>query len=120
MNMTSNLFDDLGIGIDIVEVDQFREKEYSKNVQFYQTIFSKSEIDYCLQYDDPYPHFAGKFAIKEAVIKSIKTKILPIEIEVDSSSSKPNVAIKDKSYKFHASISNEKHIAIGVIISFKM
>jgi len=118
--MSSSIFKNLGIGIDIVEVNQFREKEYSKNINFYQKIFSSNEIEYCLKFNDPYPHFAGKFALKEAVIKSISGDVNLIDIETNHSSSKPNVELKNKSYNFLASISNEKNIAVGVVLSFKM
>ena len=61
----------IGIGIDIVKVNRFRIHPYESHKRFYKKLFSKSEIDYCLKFKDPYKHFAGKFAIKEAVIKSI-------------------------------------------------
>ena len=36
--------------------------------------FSDNEIKYCLKFNEPYKHFAGKFAIKEATMKSIEEK----------------------------------------------
>lgn len=114
------MFENLGIGIDIVNVEQFRQKIYSENITFYQKIFSSNEIEYCLKFTDPYPHFAGKFALKEAVIKSLSEKIMLIDIETSHLSSKPIVELKNYSYKFLASISNEKEIAVAVIISFKI
>lgn len=114
------MFDNMGIGIDIVKVSQFREKIYSKNIEFYQNIFSPNEIQYCLKFQDPYPHFAGKFAIKEAVIKSISENVLLLDIETNYLSSKPIVELKQNIYKFLVSISNEKDIAVGVVISFKI
>jgi len=113
------MFDNLGIGIDIVNVEQFRQKIYSENRTFYEKIFSSNEIEYCLKFTDPYPHFAGKFALKEAVIKSISEKIFLIDIETSHFSSKPIVKLKNHNYKLFASISHEKEIAVAVIISFK-
>ena len=113
------MFDNLGIGIDLVQVEDFRKKTYSKNTQFYEKIFSQKEIDYCLKFTDPYPHFAGKFALKEAVLKSIHEKIMLIGIETLHSFSKPSIKLENKNYKFLASVSNEKDIAVAVIISFK-
>jgi len=60
------------IGIDIVNIERFKKKEYAKNKKFYQKIFTNSEIKYCLGFKNSSKHFAGKFAIKEAVKKSIK------------------------------------------------
>ena len=114
------MIENMGIGIDIVPVNQFRQKQYSKNIAFYQKIFSSNEIDYCLKFNDPYPHFAGKFAIKEAVLKSISEKIPLLDIETSHLSSKPLIELKQKPYKFLASISNEMDIAVGVVISFKI
>ena len=70
------------VGIDIVQISRFKQLPYTENKKFYHNIFKKSEICYCTKYKDPYPHFAGRFAIKEAVIKSIKNKIKMTDIEV--------------------------------------
>lgn len=118
--MIQNIFDNFGIGVDIVDVKQFKNKNYSNNVQFYKKIFTSNEIQYCLKFKEPSPHFAGKFAIKEAVIKSIEEKILPIEIETDYFNSKPVIKLKRLSYKFLVSISHEKNNAVGVVISLKI
>ena len=60
------------IGVDIINIERFKKKEYAKNKKFYQKIFTNSEIKYCLGFKNSSKHFAGKFAIKEAVKKSIK------------------------------------------------
>ena len=65
----------LGIGIDIIEVSRFRKKKYEENKNFYKKIFVKSEINYCLKFKNSAERFAGKFALKEALIKSIDKKI---------------------------------------------
>ena len=115
--------ENFGIGIDIVEIERFRKKNYKKNKNFYKKIFSKSEIDYCLKFKDTYPHFAGKFAIKESVIKSIPDKISFLDIKTSNSKHGPIVSIIGKlakKYSFLASISHEKEYAIAAIISFKL
>ncbi|TSC82983.1 MAG: holo-[acyl-carrier protein] synthase [Parcubacteria group bacterium Gr01-1014_19] len=71
------------IGIDIVEVKRFRNVPYKKGSVFYSKIFSDAEIKYCLSKDDPYPHFAARFAAKEAVLKCLKSTIYKIkEVEI--------------------------------------
>ena len=57
------------VGVDIVNIERFRKKEYNKNKKFYEKIFSKSEIQYCLSFKNNYEHFAGKFPIKEPCTK---------------------------------------------------
>ncbi len=63
------------VGIDIVEVKKFRKIPYVKNQSFYTKIFTDQEIKYCLSKSNPHQHFAGKFAAKEAVIKSLGSTI---------------------------------------------
>ena len=60
----------IGIGIDIVDVSRFRKKAIRKNLSFYRKILSESEIKYCTKFKSPYEHFAGKFAVKGAIIKT--------------------------------------------------
>ena len=69
------MIEKFAIGIDIVDVNRFSSKKFSENKEFYSKIFTKNEINYCTKFKNPYTHFAGKFALKEAVIKAIKKKI---------------------------------------------
>ena len=109
----------LGIGIDIIEVSRFRKKKYEENKNFYKKIFVKSEINYCLKFKNSAERFAGKFALKEALIKSIDRKIRFSEIETSHLKSKPIVRIKKsrEKYNFIASLSHENDFAIAVVIS---
>ena len=107
-----------GIGTDIVDIDRFRKKEYSRNKKFYERIFSKSEIQYCLSFKNNSEHFAGKFAIKEAVKKSIKENIGFKEILTNHEKSKPQIILKKKlNYRFLVSVSHEKDYAIAMVIA---
>ena len=65
------MIEKFGIGIDVIEVNRFSSKKFSENEEFYKKIFTDSEINYCTKFKEPYAHFAGKFALKEAVIKAI-------------------------------------------------
>jgi holo-[acyl-carrier protein] synthase len=110
----------LSIGIDIVKINRFRKLPYIKNKKFYNKIFTKSEITYCIKYKDPYPHFAVRFAGKEAVIKSIKNKIEMKDIEISHKKSKPFIKIlKKNSFMIHISLSHDGEYAIAMIISEK-
>ena len=59
------------IGIDIVEIDRFRKHNLKNQRKFYDRLFNDYEISYCLKFKDPYPHFAGLFAAKEAIFKAL-------------------------------------------------
>ena len=79
------MLEKLGIGIDIVEIKRFLNKPYETNNFFYEKIFHPSEIEHCLKRKNAAECFAGKFAIKESVIKSISTNIDFLDILIDYS-----------------------------------
>lgn len=116
------MIEKFGIGIDIANIDNFKKIPYLTKPNFYKKIFLASEIKYCLKYKNPYEHFAGKFALKEAVKKSINEHIPMLQIKTSHLNSKPVVTLLGdwkKTYKFLASISHEKNFAVGIIISEK-
>lgn len=114
------MLEKFGIGIDIVEVNRFREKPFSENKQFYKKIFSDSEIEYCLNRNDPSESFAAKFAIKESVIKAINEQVELLDILTENVNLKPTISLlNNRSYNFLVSVSHEKLFAIAVVISEK-
>ena len=114
-----DMLENIGIGIDISDVEKFRQIPYKSKPGFYKKIFTQSEIRYCLKFKNYYEHFAGKFAIKEAVIKSIPDKISMIDIETYHVKSKPHVKIKNlkKNYLFQVSLSHENDITVAIVLS---
>jgi len=116
------MIENIGIGIDICDVDKFREIPYKSKPGFYKKLFNNSEIKYCLRYKNYSEHFAAKFAIKEAVKKSITDKIAMIDIETYNVETKPNVRLRKLcgKYVFRVSLSHEKDLAIAVVISESM
>ena len=113
------MIEKFGIGIDITSITKLKKKSFKTNERFYKLIFSKAEIKYCLKFKNSYERFAGKFALKEALIKSIDRKIKFSEIETSHLKSKPIVRIKKsgEKYNFIASLSHENDFAIAVVIS---
>ena len=81
----------VSVGIDIADVSRFRRRAFRKNSHFYNRIFTKQEIAYCLGRPDPFPHFAARFAAKEAVIKAVPSlgSVSLDVIEVVHSEGKP-------------------------------
>ena len=111
------------IGIDIIDINRFRKNEYIKNKKFYEKIFTDSEIKYCLSFKNNEEHFAGKFAIKESVIKAIPEKISFLDITTSHSKNKPIISLKNKlneKYEFLVSVSHEKDFAIAFVVMFKI
>jgi len=116
------MIEDFGVGIDLSSIERFKKKTFETNKGFYKKIFTEKEITYCLKYKNYYERFAGKFALKEALIKSISEKIHLCKIETSHVKSKPMIkliGIKQK-YKFLVSLSHEKDYAIAIVISEKI
>ena len=113
------MIENLGVGIDISSISDFKKISFDIKPGFYKKIFQQSEIDYCLKFQDPSSHFAGKFALKEAVKKSINDDIYISKIETFHVNSKPMIKLLDsaKKYVFRASISHEGNYAIAIVIS---
>ena len=111
------MIEKFSIGIDIVNVDRFSSKLYSKNKEFYSKIFTNDEISYCIKFKDPYTHFAGKFALKEAVIKAIDKKISLLDIETFHKNNIPQVKLKNETnFSSLSSISHENNVAVAVFL----
>jgi holo-[acyl-carrier protein] synthase len=62
-----------GIGIDIEEVERFDAMLARWGTRFADRIFTDAEIAYCASQHRPAPHFAARFAAKEAFGKAIGT-----------------------------------------------
>lgn len=106
-----------GIGVDIADVKRFRKLPFRRNRSFYAEIFTSAEIRYCMAKHDPYPHFAARFAAKEAVIKSSGGRIYGLKrIEIISGQDgKP--AVKAKSGKnILVSLSHDGDYAVAFSI----
>ena len=116
---SNNMIEKLGVGIDIADITDFKKNPYQERVGFYELIFQSSEIDYCLKFKDSSSHFAGKFALKEAVKKSINDDIYISKIQTFHLKSKPMIKLLDSknNYDFRASISHENDCAIAIVIS---
>jgi len=111
----------IGIGIDVVDINRFRKIPFSFKKSFYKRIFLESEIKYCLRFKDPYTHFAAKFAIKEALKKSIQDNVDFLDVETLHLRQKPAIRLKkNKKYVFILSASHDKNIATAVVISEKI
>ena len=65
----------IGTGIDIVEIARFRKiLSGTENAEhFLRRVFTPDEQQFCLARRDPAPHFAVRFAAKEAVFKAMGT-----------------------------------------------
>lgn len=105
----------LGIGVDIEDIARFKRLSYGRNKKFYEKVFAKNEIKYCLSKRDPAQHFAVRFCAKEAFIKAAGKQISDYKsIEIKFEKKKPFVFWKNKKYLL--SLSHDKDKAIAFVI----
>jgi holo-[acyl-carrier protein] synthase len=57
-------------GIDLVEVARLRSA-MERHPRFEEEVFTAGERAYCRSLADPWPHFAARFAAKEATLKAL-------------------------------------------------
>ncbi len=62
-----------GIGIDVVQISRMRDVIARWDERFVRRVFTAGEIAYCRARRDPVPHFAVRFAAKEAGLKALGT-----------------------------------------------
>src|SRR5438552_9914386 len=62
-----------GIGVDLVNIPRMRDVIDRWQDRFLRRVFTEQEIAYCRARRDPVPHFAARFAAKEAVLKALGT-----------------------------------------------
>src|SRR5207244_4892618 len=62
-----------GIGIDLVPISRMRQVMERWQERFVSRVFTEDEIAYCRSRKDPAPHFAARFAAKEAGLKALGT-----------------------------------------------
>ena len=65
----------LGLGCDVIEVARVRGVLERQGERFLARVFTEEERSYCSGKAHPYPHFAARFAAKEAVSKCFTTGI---------------------------------------------
>ena len=92
----------LGTGIDLVENDHMQTVLERWGKQFKNRVFQPSEQAYCDAKAAPHRHYAGRFAVKEAVSKAFGTGIGPciswldMEVVRDEATGAPSVRLTGK------------------------
>jgi holo-[acyl-carrier protein] synthase len=63
----------IGTGIDIVEIPRFRNILERQKDRFIIRVFTPAEQQFCNDHRDTVPHYAARFAAKEALFKALGT-----------------------------------------------
>ena len=111
-------------GVDIVDIDRIKNSIEKYQDKFLNKVFNKEERDYCNSKSNPYIHFSGKFAAKEAVIKTIlsSNKLNSIGLKkisiLNDNNGAPVVLINghsEKSINISISHTNRQAIAFAIL-----
>jgi holo-[acyl-carrier protein] synthase len=106
----------IGVGLDLVELAKFEGSLASPS--FVQKVFTKVEQEYCTRQKRPHLSYAGKFAVKEAVMKALGAGIYQgvwfAQIEIlNSTAGKPYLQLHRKAYEYAAALAVANwHISI--------
>jgi holo-[acyl-carrier protein] synthase len=121
----------LSTGIDIVDVDHLKEVIDRRGGRFLSRVFTDRERDYCDGRPMPCMHYAGRFAVKEAVLKAIRTGMIKgiswhdIEVRIGplgepsvtlsggAAARAENMGVK----AMHVSISHTEHYAVASAVA---
>lgn len=123
INKRTKIWQNYGLGIDLVEVERFRDNE--KKDRFLKNNFTKRELRDCKKKQNPIESLAARFAAKEAVRKSIKERIRFNLIEIiNLSDGSPEVKFLDEKiknkYKSLISLTHTKQFAQAICLTFKI
>ena len=119
-----------GIGTDIIEISRIKNVIEKRPEGFCDRFFTEEEKQYCQLMKDPYPHYAVRFAAKEAVVKALGTgfrgmKFTDVEVTRDKAG-KPSVQLHGKALeiargkeiiKIELSLSHSKDSAVAFAIA---
>lgn len=104
----------IGIGCDIVEVARLKD-------DLKQKILSVPELEVYGRFSSEtrkQEFLAGRFAVKEALIKAVGTIPMPELVILDDESGKPHLTCdRLKGMKIHVSLSHERVFAVGFCIA---
>ena len=95
----------MGIGIDLVENERMQKTLRRWSRSFKKKVFLPRECSYCDTRAEPWNHYAGRFAVKEAVSKAFGTGVsehigwLDIEVVRDRRTGAPSVRLSAKGNK---------------------
>lgn len=118
----------LRCGIDLVEVARVRAALERHGDRFRLRVFTPVEIAYCTPLAHPWPHWAARFAAKEAVFKSLPPGLLEAfiwrEIGVrHHESGQPEIDLAGETrarlagWRFALSLSHVRDFAIAQVLA---
>jgi holo-[acyl-carrier protein] synthase len=120
----------VGIGVDVLEIERFRKVLERQGDRFVRRVFTPAEQAFCSSHSDPAPHYAVRFAAKEALFKALGTGWakgvgwLDVEV-IRSDREAPRVVLRGKAGEMssslkcrtvHISLSHSHESAIALVV----
>ncbi len=120
----------IGTGVDVVEIMRFRKVVERLKDRFTKRVFTPGEQQFCYGHRDPVPHFAVRFAAKEALFKALGTGwakgVTWLDVEVQRERlDAPILILRGEArrlseakgaHKVHLSLSHSENSAIAMVI----
>ncbi len=120
----------IGTGVDIVEIARFRKVMERLKDRFILRVFAPSEQQFCQKHRDPIPHFAARFAAKEALFKALGTGwakgVTWLDVEIQRERQDPPIMVlRGEAQRFsknlgtrkiHLSLSHSDQSAVAMVI----
>jgi holo-[acyl-carrier protein] synthase len=120
----------IGAGVDIIEIARLRNALERLKDRFIQRVFTPEEQQFCNQHRDPAPHYAARFAAKEAMFKALGTGwakgVTWQDVEVlRQQKEAPTLRLHGEAQRLsqlmgatriHLSLSHSEHSAIAMVI----
>jgi holo-[acyl-carrier protein] synthase len=111
-----------GLGVDIVEIARMRAA-LARQPGLTVRLFTPRERAYCDSHRDPAPHYAARFAAKEAVAKAVGRHLRWQEVEVvTEASGRPALSLTGESAEvtrggsFLVSLSHSRDYAVAAVV----
>jgi holo-[acyl-carrier protein] synthase len=120
----------IGTGVDVVEIERFRKVIERLKDRIIFRLFTPGEQQFCHGHRDPAPHFAVRFAAKEALFKALGTgwakgvTWLDVEVRRERQDA-PTLVLHGEAqrlstslgaHRVHLSLSHSDHWAVAMVI----
>jgi holo-[acyl-carrier protein] synthase len=120
----------VGIGVDVVEIPRLRKTFERHGDRFVRRVFTQAEQEYCRAHADAIPHYAARFAAKEALFKALGTgwargvTWLDVEVRREAQAA-PELGLKGEAEKLskslgmrsiHVTLSHSDAVAIAFVV----
>lgn len=110
-----------GIGIDVLDVDRF-EAAIEKRPGLVTRLFADSEVEACSKSSRPARHLAARFCAKEAAIKALSLKGVPVrDIVVEGGfGTQPRLrldSVHGELGEAHLSLTHDRSMAAAVVVA---